>query len=175
MEYRPSASRTTTAPDHRRCKAPHSSGNRRSGGTAKDGSRPRPRPESPPKPTASGQHAEDQAGGKACTSIKPDRNAADPSTVVRSARQLRTLRATRDYPHRYRAPAVAGQIFGRRSGISFQPSLTAAAVNACSALRTRSAHLPGMIVPFTDLAGISPTSDFDKALRGSAVPRPALS
>jgi hypothetical protein len=39
----------------------------------------------------------------------------------------------------------------------------------------RSAHMPGMIVPFTDLAGISPTSDFDKALRGSAVPRPALS
>jgi hypothetical protein len=32
-----------------------------------------------------------------------------------------------------------------------------------------------MIVPFTDLAGISPTSDFDNALRGSAVPRLALS
>ena len=39
------------------------------------------------------------------TAIKSD--TADPSTVVRSARQLRTLRATRDYPHRYRAPAMA--------------------------------------------------------------------
>ena len=29
-----------------------------------------------------------------------------------------------------------GSIFGRRSGISLQPSLTAATINACSALRT---------------------------------------
>jgi DNA primase len=43
----------------------------------------------------------------ACTSIKPDRDTADPSTVVRSARRLRALRATRDYPHRYRPPAMA--------------------------------------------------------------------
>ena len=31
------------------------------------------------------QHAQDQARGKACTSIKPDRDTADPSPVMSSA------------------------------------------------------------------------------------------
>jgi hypothetical protein len=39
-------------------------------------------------------------------------------------------------PEMSRASGRRGSYFGRRSGISFQPSLTAAAVNACSALRT---------------------------------------
>jgi hypothetical protein len=47
--------------------------------------------------------------------------------------QLPSLLSTRDEP---RVRPKRGSIFGRRSGISFQPSLTAAAVNACSALRT---------------------------------------
>jgi hypothetical protein len=46
--------------------------------------------------------------------------------------QLPSLLSTRD-ELRVRPKRVN---FGRRFGISFQPSLTAAAVNACSALRT---------------------------------------
>ena len=78
------------------------------------------------------------------TAIKSD--TADPSTVVRSARQLRTLRtlrATRDYPHRYRTPAMAQLIAALVGTLSSRPArmIITFTCDLCSGVRAARGEL----------------------------------